>query len=207
MINLGRVSRERRNLAIKTPLKEAIVVHSNPQVLADLKSIEPYVLQELNVRLFTATSDEGAFGMHLRADPNLPVLGKRLGKDMKQVTSEVRNMTAEAIRKFQADGFAQFGAHKLSSEDIIVKKEFKNQSETMEANSDGDLVVILDCVNETHLVLEGLARELINRIQKLRKKVERNPPRKKISSKEKNFFSFLFFFFFWAYLGWPQSHR
>eukprot|EP00160_Parvularia_atlantis_P015539 Unigene4479_Nuclearia_a/m.13691 Unigene4479_Nuclearia_a/g.13691 ORF Unigene4479_Nuclearia_a/g.13691 Unigene4479_Nuclearia_a/m.13691 type:complete len:254 (+) Unigene4479_Nuclearia_a:2545-3306(+) len=172
VINLGRVSRERRNLPIKTPLKEAIVIHHDPQVLSDLRALESYIVLELNVRLFTCSSAQSGFSEVLRADPNLPVLGKRLGKDLKEVTARVRALTTAEVRKLQDDdGSLQIGAHKLTADDVLIRKEYDlGGSTTLECNSDGDLTVVLDCVNESALVLEGLARELINRIQKLRKK-------------------------------------
>ena len=60
----------------------------------------------------------------------------------------------------------------LAEEDIrIVRQVVASNGGLMEANGNGDILIVLDCTNESALVEEGLARELINRIQKMRKKV------------------------------------
>ena len=62
----------------------------------------------------------------------------------------------------------------LGEDDIKVSRAMlASAGSLMEANGNGDILVVLDCTNETALVEEGLARELVNRLQKMRKKARR----------------------------------
>jgi isoleucyl-tRNA synthetase len=61
IIELGRVSRERRAIGLKTPLKSLVVIHSDVQYLEDVKSLEGYICSELNVLDLKLTSDEASY--------------------------------------------------------------------------------------------------------------------------------------------------
>jgi len=58
IIELARYSRERRGVGLKQPLKTLVVIHHDPEYLADVKSLEKYITEELNVRDLVLTSDE-----------------------------------------------------------------------------------------------------------------------------------------------------
>jgi len=84
-------------------------------------------------------------------------------------------LTPEQIKAFLAAKTVELAGTTLAEEDIrIVRQVVASNGGLMEANGNGDILVVLDCTNESALVEEGLARELINRIQKMRKKVRRD---------------------------------
>jgi isoleucyl-tRNA synthetase len=109
----------------------------------------------------------------------ISVLGKRLGKDMGKVSSEVKKMTQEQILAFERSGDISFFGHCLKLDDIKVVRQFKrpeNVSEReIDAAGDGDVLVILDLRADQSLIEAGVAREVVKRIQKLRKSAQIEP--------------------------------
>lgn len=107
------------------------------------------------------------------------VLGKRLGKSMGIVAKEVKAMSQESILAFESAGEVVIANQCLKRSDIKVLRDFKRpdgKTETeIDAAGDGDVLVILDLQHDESLFEAGTAREIVNRIQKLRKKVALEP--------------------------------
>jgi isoleucyl-tRNA synthetase len=64
VIELGRLSRERRAIGLKTPLKSLVVIHNDPVYLDDVKSLESYICSELNVLELNLSSDEERYNVN-----------------------------------------------------------------------------------------------------------------------------------------------
>ena len=77
VIELGRTIRERNNISLKTPLKELVVIHSDPQYHADVKALESYISEELNVRSIVITDNEDKYGVKYKAEADWKVLGQK----------------------------------------------------------------------------------------------------------------------------------
>ncbi|KAF8658531.1 hypothetical protein HU200_058988 [Digitaria exilis] len=179
IIDLARNIRERHNKALKTPLKEMVVVHPDNEFLEDITGkLKEYVMEEINVKTVTPCNDPLMYAS-LRAEPNFSVLGKRLGKDMGKVSNEVKKMTQEQILAFEESGEITFFGHCLKQDDIKVVRQFKRPENVAEkdidAAGDGDVLVILDLRADQSLFEAGVAREVVNRIQKLRKTAQLEP--------------------------------
>ena len=177
VIELGRVAREKRALSLKNPLPEVIVVHNDPQVLEDISSLELYVTEELNVRKLICTSDEKKYNIKCRAEPEFKLLGQKFGELMKTATTEVAALSQDKIQQFLKDGFIDIpGLVRLEANEIKVIRYFESTEQAhLQANADSDLVIILNCdASDKSLVHEGIAREVVNRVQRLRKEVHLN---------------------------------
>ncbi|XP_070558772.1 isoleucine--tRNA ligase, cytoplasmic-like [Ptychodera flava] len=173
VIELGRVIRDRKTLPLKYPLHEVVVIHQEKQVLEDTRSLEKYILEELNVRQLTTSKDKEKYGVHLKAEPDFMVLGKRLKADSKVVAKAVRELNDGQVEEFQKKGEMVVHGHTLTLEDIRIVYAFdqnSNQESKYEAHSDNDVLVLIDVTPDQSMLDEGVAREVINRIQKLRKK-------------------------------------
>ncbi|KAG2607498.1 hypothetical protein PVAP13_4NG249900 [Panicum virgatum] len=162
IIDLARNIRERHNKALKTPLKEMVVVHPDNEFLEDITGkLKEYVMEEINVKTVTPCNDPLVYAS-LRAEPNFSVLGKRLGKDMGKVSNEVKKMTQEQILSFEESGEITFFGHCLKQDDIKVVRQFKrpeNVSEKeIDAAGDGDVLVILDLRADQSLFEAGTAQ-------------------------------------------------
>ncbi|XP_028681086.2 isoleucine--tRNA ligase, cytoplasmic [Erpetoichthys calabaricus] len=178
VIELGRVIRDRKTLPVKYPLKEVVVIHQDPQALKDIQSLEKYILEELNVRQLTLSTDKDKYGIRLRAEPDHMILGKRLKGAFKSVSSAVKELTSQQLEAFQKTGVIEVQGHELHEEDIRLMYSFNAESglaAQYEAHSDAHVLVLLDVTPDQSMVDEGVAREVINRIQKLRKKAHLVP--------------------------------
>ncbi|RCN34873.1 isoleucine--tRNA ligase [Ancylostoma caninum] len=172
-IDLVRVLRERKGIPVKYPLKEMIVVNREAQFLDDLKSLEHYILSEVNVRQLTVSQDKHKYGITLKADPNFRLLGARLKGDQKKVVDYLKTKVTEAeLENFLAEGKLSVFGHELTSEEVYVSYtcgQTGAKDHGYETHSDGKTIVMLDTSEDSALVEEGLAREITNRVQKLRK--------------------------------------
>ncbi|KAL6075343.1 hypothetical protein STEG23_005293, partial [Scotinomys teguina] len=173
VIELGRVIRDRKTVPIKYPLKEIVVIHQDPEALEDIKSLEKYIIEELNVRKVTLSTDKNKYGIRLRAEPDHMVLGKRLKGAFKAVMMAIKQLSSEELEQFQKSGSIVVEGHELHEEDLRLMYTFDQATggtAQFEAHSDAQALVLLDVTPDQSMVDEGMAREVINRIQKLRKK-------------------------------------
>lgn len=178
-IELGRVARDRKTLPLKYPLPELVVLHSDPSYLADVRSLETYIREELNVKVLTTSSDKEKYGLKLKADLSYQRLGQRLKQDFRKVQEAVKTVSEEDLKEFQRTGKIVIAGHELDSEDMKVNYAFagdKNDENCKyEPHSDGEVVILLDTTPDQSMLDEGIAREIVNRIQKLRKKAKLVP--------------------------------
>ncbi|WCJ41408.1 Isoleucine--tRNA ligase cytoplasmic [Euphorbia peplus] len=179
IIDLARNIRERHNKPLKSPLREMTVVHPDANFLDDIAGkLKEFVLEELNVRSLVPCNDTLKYAS-LRAEPDFSVLGKRLGKSMGVVAKEVKAMSQKDILAFEKAGEVTVASHTLKLADIKVVREFKRPDglteKEIDAAGDGDVLVILDLRPDESLYESGVAREVVNRIQKLRKKIALEP--------------------------------
>ncbi|KAK4268844.1 hypothetical protein QN277_022077 [Acacia crassicarpa] len=179
IIDLARNIRERHNKPLKTPLREMVIVHPDADFLEDIaEKLGEYVLEELNVRLLVPCNDTLKYSS-LRAEPDFSILGKRLGKSMGVVAKEIKAMSQENILAFEKSGEVIIANHCLKQTDIKVLHDFKRPDgmteKEIDAAGDGDVLVILDLRPDESLFEAGAAREIVNRIQKLRKKSSLEP--------------------------------
>ncbi|KFW76159.1 Isoleucine--tRNA ligase, cytoplasmic, partial [Manacus vitellinus] len=170
VIELGRVIRDRKTIPVKYPLKEVVVIHQDPEALENIRSLEKYVLEELNVRRVTLSADKEKYGVRLRAEPDHMVLGKRLKGAFKPLVAAIKELKSEQLEKFQETGTIVVEGHELHGEDLRLMYQIAEGSSQFEAHSDAQVLVLLDVTPDQSMVDEGVAREVINRIQKLRKK-------------------------------------
>lgn len=174
----GRVGREHREVALKQPLKEAKIVHRDQQVLNALQGLEGYIKLELNVRAVVFSTDDGTF-VSLKADADGRVLGKKLGKDFKKVHKAVRAMNTDQVLQLERDGQVELEGHTLGIADVKISRDINPEvqeggSLQVEVAPSG-LLVVLNMDQDGDLQAEGVAREVINRVQRLRKKARLSP--------------------------------
>ncbi|KAI9040849.1 isoleucine--tRNA ligase ILS1 [Aspergillus affinis] len=172
VIEMGRTSRERRMVGLKTPLKSLVVIHQDQQYLDDVKSLEGYILEELNVLEVVLSTDEEKYNVQYSVTADWPTLGKKLKKDVQKVKKALPSFTSEDVKKYVADKKIVVDGIELFEGDLVVKRGIKEDpsSQGMEPNNDVDVMTILDVNLYPELAHQGLGREIINRVQRLRKK-------------------------------------
>jgi isoleucyl-tRNA synthetase len=177
VIELARVSRERRTVGLKTPLKTLIVIHPDPVYLEDVRSLEGYITEELNIQTLVLSSDEAKYNVQYSVSADWPVLGKKLKKDVQKVKKALPSLTSEQVHQFVLQKTIVVDGITLEDGDLVVKRGLKDDesSKNLETNTDDDVLTILDAEIYAELADEGLAREIINRVQRARKKAGLQP--------------------------------
>lgn len=172
VIEMARISRERRSIGLKSPLKTLVVIHQDQQYLDDVKSLEGYILEELNVHTLVLSSDEDKYNVQYSVTADWPTLGKKLKKDAQKVKKALPSLTSDDVKRFVSEKKILVDGIELEEGDLVVKRGVKEDdgSQGMEPNADNDLLTILDANLYPELAEQGLGREIVNRLQRLRKK-------------------------------------
>ena len=170
IILLGRQKRNQKQIKVKTPLKSLTVIQQDQKLLDNIALLEEYLKIELNIKEIHYTQDEDKY-ISLYCKPNSPILGKRLGKKFGSMRKSIEAISNSELKKFEAGQTITVGDEKLSGEDLLV---FREPKEGTEALSNKLITIELDCKLDEDLIGEGLAREVVNRIQKTRKEMDFN---------------------------------
>ncbi|KAF2197268.1 hypothetical protein GQ43DRAFT_484276 [Delitschia confertaspora ATCC 74209] len=172
VIELGRICRDRANKGLKIPLKDLVIIHPDPEYLDDVKSLETYICEELNVRDLVLSSEEEKYNVQYSVSADFSVLGKKLKKDAVKVKKALPNLKTQEIKDFLKSGEILVDGIKLEKGDLIIKRGLSKDDSTkdQEFNTDDDVLIILDVKSYPELEQEGLAREIVRRVQDLRKK-------------------------------------
>lgn len=176
VVELGRVMRDRRTVPIKYPLTEVVVIHQQREYLDDINSLQQFIVSELNVRSIVLSQDKKKYGVTLRAEPDHKLLGIRLKNDVKTVAAKIKELSDNQIQDQLKRGWFEVGGHRLELNEVRVIYQFGGETTgDFEAHSDNDVLVLLNMKPNQELMDEGFAREIINRVQKLKKKAKLIP--------------------------------
>jgi isoleucyl-tRNA synthetase len=152
-------------------LAKAHLITSNGELLAALKKQQRLIEEELNVKEIEFHAEEGAF-VQWTAKPNFPVLGKKIGKLIPQAQKVIGAFSRKQILTLASGGTldVEIGGEKVTLEPADVQIERKVK-EGVAAGNVGELTVALDTALNDELIREGLARELVNKINTMRRDV------------------------------------
>ncbi len=176
VIQLGRIARERRVVTLRTPLLSLVVI-ADEQRLADIESLQSYVQEELNVREVILSTDEERYNIQLEARVDWPTLGKKLKKDVGKVKKALPGLSQEQLKQYQATGKINVDGIELDENDLTIVRVLKDDQDKSEDKEGpqwevafaGDTIILLDCAQHADLLDDRLARDIINRVQKMRK--------------------------------------
>jgi isoleucyl-tRNA synthetase len=161
--------RKKVNIRVRQPLQKLLIPIASNDMMVQLKKIEDLILAEVNVKEMQYLPADNDF-IKKRVKPNFVVLGKRLGSRMKAAATAINVMEQAEIRKLEQLGTCEIV---LDGEPIeISREEVEIQSEDVAGwmvASRNAFTVALDVSVTAELENEGNAREVVNRIQKIRK--------------------------------------
>ena len=166
VVALGLSLRERERIGARRPLATLTVVSHAPAILERVRRGTADILGELNVKQLQVSGDDTAL-VDLSAKPNLKALGKRLGPKLKEVSAALQSLGPAELRPLLVGGSLTVAGETLGADDVLLVRAPKPG---LVVASEGAVTVALDTVLSEALKLEGLAREMVNRIQNLRKK-------------------------------------
>lgn len=168
---LGRSLRAKHQIKTRQVLAGMTVIVRSEADSSHLEKSQDILRSELNLKDVKFATDEASH-VNLSLKPNLKLLGKRLGKDLNAFKTELEilNQTpakvAELINTLESGTSALIMGHEIALEDMLVERGPKD--DRLIATGQG-ATVLLDTHLTEALIHEGLARELINRIQNFRK--------------------------------------
>ena len=163
--SLGRNAREDVSIKVRQPLNFIIVPKVFESVVGELESI---ILEELNVKKVIYEDDMSLY-MDYIVKPNFRVVGKMFGSNIKDFQELVSKFDISDVNQIKAGYYTTefLGKELKITEDMIVTT-LKNK-EGYCASSNGNISVVLDTTLTDDLILEGLAREVVRKVQSLRK--------------------------------------
>ena len=165
VILLGRQKREEEKIGLRTPLSKLMVINRDQALLQEMQQLDGYIKEELNVQAVEYSADEEAY-IELVAKPNFPLLGKRLGKRMKEFQGLIGGLDLTQISELKANGSIELNGESFSDEEIQVLQQARQGTNTV---SNSYIAVELDCQLTPELIRGGYGREMVNRIQRARK--------------------------------------
>jgi isoleucyl-tRNA synthetase len=165
--------RKKVNIPVRQPLQKVMIPVISEKVRAQLEAVKAIVLAEVNVKEMEFIADTTGI-MSLRIKPNFKVLGKTYGARMKEIAAAFGTLEQPVIAAIQkAEGAGESYTLNLPGGDVVLNPgDYAISSEDVpgwQVASEGSLTVALDIEVTPELRREGLSRELVNRIQNLRK--------------------------------------
>lgn len=169
LVALGRNHREKIQVKTKIPLKKIRVIHRNPKILETLKKFEPYFVDELNFREVLYDSNEDQF-VQVSAKANFPVLGKRLGAKMKAVGAAIQALHLSQILKLEAGETLLIEGEEITLAEVEIRRAAKGDNNNLSVHQVVSIEVDPTVTPEQEQ--EGLAREVMRKIQAARKSAD-----------------------------------
>ncbi|WP_318310723.1 isoleucine--tRNA ligase [Flagellimonas crocea] len=161
--------RQKEKIKVRQPLQKIMIPILDDQQRKDIEAVSNLVKSEVNVKEIQMLDD--ASGVLVKQiKPNFKVLGPKFGKDMKAIAAEVSKLGQEDIQKMEREGELLLQLENKTVNLQLTDVEISSQDiEGWLVASAGPLTVALDVTIDETLKKEGIARELVNRIQNLRK--------------------------------------
>ena len=162
--------RKKNSINVRQPLQKVLMPVLNESFERQVEEVKGLILAEVNVKEIAYLRDDDEGFLKKRIKPNFKTLGKRLGKNMKAAAQTIAQFGQEDIAALEKSGSYMLVVgeeqYELSLADFEISTE---DIPGWKVASDGKLTVALDLTISEELEAEGMARELVNRIQNIRK--------------------------------------
>ena len=171
IISLGRNAREEAKIKVRQPISKVILDKKSEKTIGDLQSL---ILEELNVKEIEFTDNLSDY-MTFSIKPNFKVCGPIFGSNMGKFTATLNILSQDEIIKLENNETLKL---KVDDKDYAVNKEMVDiritSKEGFNASNEKSNFIILDTTLTESLINEGIARELISKVQQLRKNKDFN---------------------------------
>ncbi len=169
VVSLGHSLRKENKLKVRQPLPTVHIASPNEKTLGFLEEQKHLILDELNVKNIEFIGDEKEL-VSLSAKPNFKVLGKEVGKLMPKVQKAIQNLPQKELEIILNGGLVTLEVEsvrlKLGSNEVLVDRTVR---EGFIAANEGVITVALDTALTEELEIEGLAREVVNKVNTMRR--------------------------------------
>lgn len=171
-IENGRLIRERNTISLKIPVREVVIVDKEKQALEDFLAVQDYIKEELNCVDVRTESNEKEYVVY-KAEADNRVIGGALKKEFnKDFKKKLAALTSEELQGFLEGKDITINGHKLEQDWIRIEKTFTdkyNKSKEYGCATTAESAVMIKTVIDDELREVGTSREIVNRVQKLRK--------------------------------------
>jgi isoleucyl-tRNA synthetase len=169
LASLARSAREKVALRVRQPLARLLAAVPSDVDPALFEALLPLLASEVNVKRVEVVTS-GTDLVLLEARPTFRALGKRFGKATPEAAEAIRRLKPEEVARYEAGGPVEIAVagtvHRLEPGDLAVHRQARGE---LVVESDGEVVAALDPTLTDALRQEGLAREVVSRVQRLRK--------------------------------------
>ena len=161
--------RKKEKIRVRQPLQKILLPVLDPAFITQIDEVKDLILSEVNVKTIEYVTDTSGL-INKKAKPNFKILGKRLGKDMKAAADLIASWGAAEIRQLETSGKISLQIGENSYETTLEDYEILTEDiPGWQVASDGNITVALDTALSPELEAEGMARELVSKIQNIRK--------------------------------------
>jgi len=170
VVSLGHKLRKENKLKVRQPLAKAFLVSTSQKVLEALKLKSEIIADELNVKSVEFSENEKQFVWY-SVKPNFRVLGKKVGSDMPKVQKVLAELSEERIKELlQKPCYIEVEgkSYLIEPSEVMITRE---THPNIVADTCSDITIVLDTVLTDELIEEGLAREIVNKINTMRKEM------------------------------------
>ncbi len=173
VVTLGRAARNKVNIKNRQPLAEMVVVAGSPEGEQAVAALEPLIKDELNVKAVRMATGIGEFVSH-RVKPRYDLLGPKHGRLVKEIVAALAAIDPEKVvgaieRNGEVEVPAGGSVVTVTRDEVSVETVEK---EGYAVESEGNVAIALNTELTRDLVMEGLAREMVNKIQTMRKEAD-----------------------------------
>ena len=164
--SMGRAARSKAQIKVRQPLEKVLVGTRTQQERDFLDAAMPQILDELNIRTLEVIEGESDV-QEVVVQPNLPVLGPKYGPKVGEIREALGALTPEQSAKFaETDYVMEVAGVQIGGDDVLITRR---DTPGVTAVSDGGFLVAISTEVTPELLLEGQARELVHRIQSMRR--------------------------------------
>ena len=164
--SLGLSLRKREKIKVRQPLNKIIIPYRDNLERESLKEISEFIKSEINVKEVELVGDSSKI-LVKKAKPNFKIVGPKFGKDLKIVSSLITNLKSDEIEKIELEKVFVFENEiKISIDDVEIYYE---DIEGWQVVSENGTTIAMDTNISEELKNEGICREIVNRIQNIRK--------------------------------------
>lgn len=166
LVMLARNYRERISVRAKIPLRSMRIIHRDQKVLDQLKKLEAYFVDEINVQEVEYRTDEDKFVV-VSVKPNFPLLGKRLGPKMKAFSLAVQGLKLDDILRLENGDILTIEGEPVTKHEIEIRRTPKNEQTNVMVSQ--AISIEIDPTVTEEQMLEGLSREVLRKVQLARR--------------------------------------
>lgn len=171
LISIGRYVREEAKIKVRQPLNEALLDGKNKELISDLVSL---IEEELNIKKVVFVDDLNEY-MNLSVKPNFKVVGKLFGPLIKEFQNKLENLSSTEINTLEKGNSITMIIGDKETEITPEMVDIRISSkEGFNIGMENNNFIILDTTLTEDLILEGIAREMVSKVQQLRKNKDFN---------------------------------